>query len=99
MAPVPITIEERMPMLEYSETPSSPDESTTADDRGSSYRELLGHQTWEVDAPESSPESVGEATTSETAAPSVPPSPLRIVEALLFVGGPPLTAARACDTV
>ncbi len=28
-----------------------------------------------------------------------PPAPLRIVEALLFVGGPPLTAARAREIV
>src|ERR1700722_14137873 len=36
------------------------------------------------------------ADTSQT---SAPPSLLRIVEALLFVGGPPLTAARACEAV
>ena len=28
-----------------------------------------------------------------------PPSPLQIVEAMLFVGGPPLTAAKACSAV
>jgi segregation and condensation protein B len=31
--------------------------------------------------------------------PSVPPTPLQIVEALLFVGGPPLTAGHAADAV
>jgi segregation and condensation protein B len=36
-----------------------------------------------------------EAAFSETA----PPPLLRIVEALLFVGGVPLTAARACETI
>jgi segregation and condensation protein B len=36
------------------------------------------------------------ADTSQT---SAPPPLLRIVEALLFVGGPPLTAARACEAV
>ena len=30
---------------------------------------------------------------------ATPPSPLRIVEALLFVGGSPLTAKRACEIV
>lgn len=29
----------------------------------------------------------------------LPPPPLRIVEAMLFVGGPPLTAAKACSAV
>ncbi len=28
-----------------------------------------------------------------------PPSPLRIIEAMLFLGGPPLTAAKACSAV
>jgi segregation and condensation protein B len=36
------------------------------------------------------------ADTSTTAA---PPPLLRIIEALLFVGGPPLTPARACEAV
>jgi segregation and condensation protein B len=31
--------------------------------------------------------------------PPAPPPPARIVEALLFVGGAPLTAARACEAV
>lgn len=30
---------------------------------------------------------------------SVPPSALQIVEGMLFIGGPPLTAARACSAV
>ncbi len=30
---------------------------------------------------------------------SVPPSPLRIVEAMLFIGGAPLTEARACEAI
>lgn len=30
---------------------------------------------------------------------SVPPSPLQIIEAMLFVGGSPLTAAKACSAV
>ena len=31
--------------------------------------------------------------------PTVPPTPLQIVEALLFVGGPPLTAEVAADAI
>ena len=50
---------------------------------------------WEVDAgpPADSPAAreFGEA--------AAPPPPLRIIEALLFVGGPPLAAARACEAI
>lgn len=31
--------------------------------------------------------------------PGLPPPPLRLVEAMLFVGGPPLTAALACESI
>ena len=39
--------------------------------------------------------------TPDSAAPAitVPPSPMRIIEAILFVGGPPLTAVRAGETI
>jgi segregation and condensation protein B len=50
-----------------------------------------GHPAWEVDAPELPPP---EPTAAET-----PPPPARIIEALLFAGGPPLTAAQACDLI
>jgi segregation and condensation protein B len=36
-------------------------------------------------------------TVAEPAAP--PPSPLQIVEAMLFIGGPPLTAEKACSAI
>jgi segregation and condensation protein B len=42
---------------------------------------------WDLDAP------------PEPGVESAPASPLRIIEAMLFVGGPPLTAARACEIV
>ena len=59
-----------------------PDEQvTTPEDLGRAYAEMLGDG---VPAPAASPEE-----------PAVPPSPLRIIEALLFVGGSPLTAKRA----
>jgi segregation and condensation protein B len=64
---------------------------------GRTYAALLEQQTWEVDA---------EETMTNTPAGSLPvqesgtPPPLnRIIEALLFVGGPPLTAERAGETV
>src|SRR5439155_1735757 len=72
--------------------PDSP--SSAADELGRSYSALLGQQIWEVDvgeapalAPTLSPES------------SAPPSPSRIIEALLFVGGLPLTAERAAEAI
>jgi segregation and condensation protein B len=40
-----------------------------------------------------------ETTSSAATANGAPPSMLRIVEALLFVGGPPLTAVRAGEVV
>jgi segregation and condensation protein B len=49
---------------------------------------------WEVD-----PIAEGEAAPTEVPSAAAPPSPVRIVEALLFVGGPPLTAVRVCETV
>lgn len=74
-----------------------PDEAMPPDSEelGRSY-ELLMEQNWEVDAgvlalPGAEP-AVGEANDA-------PPDPLRIIEALLFVGGPPLTSARACEAV
>lgn len=68
-----------------------------SDELGRSY-ELLMEQNWEVDAGVlAMPGS--EAAPAGADGNDVPPSPERIVEAMLFVGGPPLTATRACDTV
>ena len=53
-----------------------------------------GPQPWQADPvgdPEPAPES--------TPAPAAPPPLERIVEALLFIGGPPLTAVRAGEVV
>lgn len=61
----------------------------SSSDLGRSYGELL-NQSWEVDEPgppDQSPASAGVST--------LPPPPLRILEALLFVGGGPLTVDRA----
>jgi segregation and condensation protein B len=51
------------------------------------YAALLGDGAWEVDVPPPAEQ------------PESPPSPLRIVEALLFVGGAPLTATRAGEVI
>jgi segregation and condensation protein B len=67
-----------------------------AEDLGRSYGALLEGQTWEPD--------VGDLSTPAPPAasdppPASPPPLLRIVEALLFVGGPPLTAVRAGEAI
>jgi segregation and condensation protein B len=81
--------------MALSDLPSSAASPNPADDLGRSYSSVLGQQTWEVDA--ATPE--GPTAEGPMPEPAVPPSPLRIVEALLFVGGAPLTAARAGEVV
>jgi segregation and condensation protein B len=76
-----------------SETPD--DLEVPAADLAGSYGTLLGRQAWEV-------EDDGAAAgcdNLETSDPAAPPPPVRIVEALLFVGGPALTAERAGETI
>ncbi len=57
------------------------------DGLGRSYAEMLEDQAWTEPAP------------SVDATAKAPPSPERILEALLFVGGAPLTAGRACQVI
>ena len=45
------------------------------------------------------PDSRPQTPDPRPPAPDVPPSPEQIIEAMLFVGGPPLTAAAACAAV
>lgn len=60
-----------------------------------SYGALLD-STWEVDVPApAEPTTVDAALTSD----DNPPEPRRIIEALLFVGGQPLTAVRVGEIV
>jgi segregation and condensation protein B len=71
-----------------------PDEfhPTSAADLGRSYAAVVGDASWEVDgAPPGSPAP----SDIEAAPPSLP----RIIEAMLFIGGSPLTATRACEIV
>jgi segregation and condensation protein B len=68
--------------------------SSPADSLGRSYASLLDQEKgWEGELPQGD----GPAAREQEAA--APPSPLRIIEALLFVGGAPLTAASACEIV
>jgi segregation and condensation protein B len=77
-----------------------------AESLGQAYRELLQQQTWslEIDEPgaagpaaEPVPPAapVREPTPPPRPAEAAPPQPQHILEALLFVGGAPLTAQRA----
>jgi segregation and condensation protein B len=62
-----------------------PDQPTTPEELGRVYAQVIGEGTWPG---EPTGEAEGEA---------VPPPVLRIIEALVFVGGAPLTAKRARD--
>lgn len=66
----------------------------TADRLAQAYGEVLA-QPW-PDLPDCGEEDLSDPAAQGEASPPPPP---RIVEALLFVGGPPLTAARACEAV
>lgn len=77
--------------------PGDRGEATTAADLGRSYGALLG-QTWEVDVGEA-PGPGESAAASPAAPPAAPPPVERIIEAMLFVGGSPLTAARAAEAI
>lgn len=68
-----------------------PSDPTNPDELGRSYAEMLGEGAWEPEPLEVSPSPVLE--------PKSPPAPIRILEALLFVGGLPLTSARACQVI
>jgi len=76
-----------------------------------SYQNLLGEQLgdpvgespWQLDVEETGAVPLEErlpgASRSPHGARTVPPPLARILEALLFVGGPPLTAARAAEVI
>jgi segregation and condensation protein B len=76
----------------------------SAGELGRSLDNLLG-QSWEVDTDPSDLASSLAEPEGDTAPPSAPAQPVvppplpRIVEALLFVGGPPLTASRAAEVI
>src|SRR5262245_4586214 len=72
---------------------TEPANGADADELGRSYAALLEREGWELDV------NATEDASPQTTTPAVPPPLLRIVEALLFVGGAPLTAVRACEAV
>ena len=82
-------------------SPSLPLPSDDAADQpgqlGESYAALLRQQSWEVDGADQldSPSLIRSPDVESDSAPPLH----RIVEALLFVGGPPLTAVRATQAV
>jgi len=78
-------------------TETEPEPSSSPDDLGRSYGTLLEQQPWDVDVLEKPPEVAASTPPAET--PASPPAPLRIIEAILFVGGPPLTASRAAEII
>jgi segregation and condensation protein B len=72
-----------------------PDDAPNPDDLGRTYAALLERGPWESD-----PHDEGAAAAGPPPAePAAPPPLARIVEAMLFIGGAPLTAERACEAV
>lgn len=64
------------------------EQPTTPEELGRTYAAMLGEEAWQADLPPEEP-------TAPVAEEVTPPSPYHIIEALLFVGGAPLTAKRA----
>jgi chromosome segregation and condensation protein ScpB len=86
------------------------DPLATAQQLGESYAALLGTREWHVDEiPEAAPESTIPPPHHTTTPPpplaeavnepTVPPTPLQIVEAMLFVGGPAMTVEHAAEAI
>ena len=85
-------------MKESTQEPGNAEfEAEPAEDLSRSYSALLDQQSWEVDVGEPA-EDMPTASAAKPA-PAAPPPLERIVEALLFIGGAPLTPARACETI
>jgi chromosome segregation and condensation protein ScpB len=95
-------------------TEPEPDDLATARRLGESYAALVGGGDWQVDVvPEAVPaEPVDEAPVADVPGspktpplaeavnePTIPPTPIQILEALLFVGGPALTAEHAAEAI
>ncbi|MGE3807387.1 MAG: SMC-Scp complex subunit ScpB [Gemmataceae bacterium] len=78
-------------MSSFEEDLAPLDAASDAEDLGRSYGMILNSQDWQPDA---ETELVNPEVPAEE-----PASPLRIIEAMLFVGGAPLTAVRACEAV
>src|SRR5579871_5204406 len=70
-------------------------ESEAAEDLARSFNALIHPAVWDSDIPEPDAAVVPEASTSAAAPPALP----RLLEAMLFVGGAPLTAQRAMAAI
>jgi len=77
--------------------PRETEEATSVEDLGRSYGAILEQQNWVQDSPETPDVPVAAPPTGKTR--ETPPDPLRIIEALLFVGGPPLNDVRAGEII
>jgi segregation and condensation protein B len=79
---------------------SAPEEGSReeAQDLSRSYESLVGQQEWQPDD-FSDASSAGAETPDQMEIESPPPPLKRIVEALLFVGGAPLTPAGAAEVI
>jgi segregation and condensation protein B len=82
------------------------DQDRPSGDLGRAYGALLAQLPWELDVDESavttpalSPGPAAGPAAAPPAEAAAPPPLHRIVEALLFVGGAPLTPERACETI
>jgi segregation and condensation protein B len=71
-------------------------DSSPAEDLSRSYGAVLEQETWAVDLPADPGPAAQEI---EAATPAAPPPLARILEALLFVGGAPLTVERARNAI
>ena len=71
-------------------------DNASAADLSRAYGALFHQQGWESEADRGAEAG---AVPAGDATPATPPSLLRILEALLFVGGSPLTAERAAATI
>ena len=95
--------------------PANADPLDPARKLGETYAALLGQQEWHMDAlpegipfaeevaapvgPTAPPALIHPPVAEAANDPTIPPTPLQIVEALLFVGGPPLKPEHAADAV
>jgi segregation and condensation protein B len=77
--------------------PDRAGDGAAAQQLGQSYEALLGRDLWEVDVNDSTTPAVD--STAGGNGHAAPPPLARILEALLFVGGVPLTAQRAGEAI
>jgi segregation and condensation protein B len=85
------------------------DRGQSSGELGRAYGVLLAQLPWELDVNDRAAEVVpptepaagtnGSGAAAAPREPTAPPPVHRLVEALLFVGGAPLTSERACETI